>query len=353
MAGHQARAGQLLAYGSLLLIGWCLWLVVQPFLVPLGWAAILALCFWPVHQRLATRLGATTAAWLSTTLISLVLVVPATLLGIALAQQAAGAVEQVQATFAQGLPEPLTRSYAWLRDWSPAPLPPVEELGARISDLLRSAGAVIARQAGAVLGAMFVLILDLAVLVLALYFCFRDGPNLANGARRLLPFDEVASARIASHLHDLIHASVTSGVIVAAVQGLLGGIIFALLGIQGAIFWGVVMGFLSLLPLVGSWLVWLPVALWLLATDHVTKGIILIVLGAVLVGGVDNVLRPLHIGKRSSLSMLLLFIGLLGGVSAFGFIGLVLGPVVIALALAVYQAQVADEPVAAERSAVG
>jgi predicted PurR-regulated permease PerM len=232
-------------------------------------------------------------------------------------------------------------------------LPPVEELGARISDLLRSAGAVIARQAGAVLGAMLVLILDLAVLVLALYFCFRDGPALASRARRLLPFDADASARITRHLHDLIHASVTSGVIVAAVQGLLGGLTFALLGIQGAIFWGVVMGFLSLLPLVGSWLVWLPVALWLLATDHVTKGIILIVLGAVLVGGVDNVLRPLLIGKRSSLSILLLFIGLLGGVSAFGFIGLVLGPVVIALALAVYQAQIADEPGDAPGPAAG
>ena len=332
----QDRTQRLLFYGVLLLVIAGLYLVARPFLVPLAWAGILAICFWPVHARLVARWSSVAASAASTTALTLLLVVPTVLLGIALTRQGFGAVDRVQEAFAAGIPAPIAGAYAWVQDI--LPLPPLDELVAKATEVVKGAAGGIAKQAGSVLGGLIIVLFDVAVMVFALFFFFRDGPAIVAGLRRLLPFDDAHSVRLMVSSRDLIHASVTSGMIVAATQGLLGGILFACLGIDGAIFWGVVMGFLSLFPLFGSWLVWGPAAVWLLSTGHVTKGLVLIVLGTVLVGGVDNVLRPVLIGNRTSMGMLLLFIGLLGGVSAFGFIGLVLGPVVIAVALSLFEA---------------
>ena len=332
----QDRTQRLLFYGVLLLVIAGLYAVSKPFLVPLAWAGILVICFWPVHARIAKRLSPVAAAAASTAALTLLLVVPTVLLGIALARQGFGAVDRVQEAFAAGIPEPIARAYAWVQGL--LPLPPLDELVAKATELAKGAAGGIAKQAGSVLGALIVVLFDVGVMVLALFFFFRDGPAIATALRRLLPFDDAHSVRLMASTRDLIHASVTSGVIVAATQGLIGGILFACLGIDAPVFWGVVMAFLSLFPLIGSWLVWGPAAVWLLSTGHVAKGLVLIALGAVLVGGVDNVLRPVLIGNRTSMGMLLLFIGLLGGVAAFGFIGLVLGPVVIAVALSLFEA---------------
>lgn len=331
----QDRTQRLLFYGVLLLVIAGLYLVARPFLVPLAWAGILTICFWPLHARIAARLSPVAAATASTAVLTLLLVVPVVLLGIALARQGFGAVDRVQEAFAAGVPAPIAGVYAWVQGI--LPLPPLDELVAKGTEVVKGAGGAIAKQAGSVLGALLIVLFDVGVMVLALFFFFRDGPAIATALRRLLPFDDAHSGRLMASTRDLIHASVTSGVIVAATQGFIGGILFACLGIDAPVFWGVVMGFLSLFPLVGSWLVWGPAAVWLLSTGHVAKGVVLIVLGAVLVGGVDNVLRPILIGNRTSMGMLLLFIGLIGGVSAFGFIGLVLGPVVIAVALSLFE----------------
>ncbi len=331
----QQRVQRALFYAVLVLVVAGVYLIARPFLVPLGWAAILAICCWPVHARLAVRIPGPLAAAISTVVVTLVLVVPTVLLGIALAHQGADAVDRVQGGFAAGIPEPLATGYAWLGDL--LPLPPLEELRPRAEAVARDAAGVLAKQAGSILGAVVVILFEVGVMVLALFFFLRDGPSLVAAVRRLLPFDESHRERLMRGTHDLIHASVTSGVVVAAVQGMLGGILFACLGIGSPVFWGVVMGFLSLFPLIGSWLVWGPAAVWLLSTGHVAKGVVLLVLGAVLVGGVDNVLRPVLIGNRTSMGMLPLFIGLLGGVGAFGFIGLVLGPVLLAVAISLFQ----------------
>ena len=345
MSDHLAadRLQRLLFYGALILVGAGVYLVARPFLVPLGWAAILAICAWPLHARLLRwtkrpRLSAS----LSTIALTLVLIVPTVLLGIALARQGVGAISQVQTAFASGVPQPLAEGYAWFQQR--LPLPPLETLINQAQELLGSVAGALAKQAGAVLGAVLLVLFDLGVMVLALFFCFRDGPAMIVALRRLLPFDEAHTSSLMTSTGDLIHASVTSGVIVAAVQGLLGGLSCFFLGLEAAAFWGVVMGFLSLFPLVGSWLVWAPAALWLMSTGHLAKGLVLIVLGSVLVGGVDNILRPVLIGDRARMGMLVLLIGLLGGVGAFGFIGLVLGPVVLAIALSVFETYTRPAP---------
>lgn len=335
-----SRIRQALFYGALLLIGWLLYQIVRPFLVPLAWSAVLAICWWPLHVRLLRRFRPTLSvgagAGLSTAILSVLLIAPAVLLGIALARQAVGAVDHVQAAFAQGPPEAVRSWWDGLRSW--LPLPPFDELATSAGNLARDASGVIARQAGSILGLVLLIVLDVGIVVFALFFMLRDGPAIGAGITRLIPLEPSHRQRLTAEIHDLIHASVTTSVIVAAVQGLLGGALFLILGLEGALFWAVVMGVLSLFPLIGSWLVWAPTAIWLLATGHVAKGTVLIICGVVLISGIDNVLRPVLLGGRSQMGMLHLFISLLGGVAAFGFIGLILGPVVMAVALSLYRA---------------
>ncbi len=343
MSLAQDRIQGVLFYGALALIGWLLYLVMRPFFEPLGWAAILAICFYPVHRRIATRLSPAMAAGCSTALVSLLLIVPTVLLSIALVHQASSALDQVQEAFVTGVPEPVQRGWDHAADL--LPLPPIETAVSEARERLKDASGTIARKAGSFLGVLLHLLFALGIVILALFFAFRDGPLIGAAVRRLLPFQADHTARLVREIHDLIHATVTAGVIVAAAQGTLGGLLFLVLGIPSAFFWGVVMAFLSLIPLIGSWPIWVPGALWLWSTGHPVKALILAVLGTVLVSGVDNVLRPMLLGGRTSMSMLLILISLLGGVAAFGFIGLVLGPVVMAVALSLHRAYRPAPPV--------
>jgi predicted PurR-regulated permease PerM len=130
----------------------------------------------------------------------------------------------------------------------------------------------------------------------------------------------------------MLSATIRAGLLVAAVQGLLGGITFAILGLPSPVFWGVVIAFLSLLPIFGAWMVWLPAGIGLLLGGQVGRGVALLIAGLLLISAVDNVLRPILIAGRSQLNGLLVFISILGGMQVFGFIGLVLGPLTVATA---------------------
>lgn len=336
-----AQLQRVLFYGSVVLIAWLLYCICQPFFVPLAWAGVLAICWWPVHLRLLRRFPPSLAAALSTALLSGLLIIPVVVLGIALAHQASGAIENVQAAFSKGPPEIVRQHWDQVRAW--LPLPAIDDLSSTAADAAKAASGVIARQAGSILGAVVLVLVDVGIVIFALYFMLRDGREIGTAIKHLIPLEALHRERLVSEVHDLIHASVTSSMIVASAQGFLGGVLFLVLGVEGALFWGVVMSFLSLFPLIGSWLVWAPAAAWLLLDGHLVKGVILIIGGVVMVGGIDNILRPILLGERSQMGMLHLFVALLGGVAAFGFIGLILGPVVMAIALSVFRAYAQEQ----------
>ena len=156
--------------------------------------------------------------------------------------------------------------------------------------------------------------------------------------RRALPFEDLRRERMIRQTRDLVYASIAAGLVIASLQGLAGGLVFALLGLGAPVFWGVMMGFLALLPFVGTWVVWVPAAIWLIATGQVVKGAVLAVLGATIVGSIDNFLRPAILSGRTQMNGLLMFISLLGGVSVFGLLGLVLGPLVTAIVTGLFEA---------------
>jgi predicted PurR-regulated permease PerM len=150
--------------------------------------------------------------------------------------------------------------------------------------------------------------------------------------------------RMLAEARDLIFASVTTSLVIAAVQGILCGGAFAIVGLPSAIFWGVVMGFLSLLPVVGAWPVWIPAVIWLISTGHVGRAMVLVAVCGALGATIDNILRPVLLGGRASLNGLLVFISVLGGIAVFGVLGVVLGPIVVATSvgiLDVYSGKVA------------
>ncbi len=179
---------------------------------------------------------------------------------------------------------------------------------------------------------------------MVLFFLLRDWVSISQGFRRSLPFGAEQNDRFIAIARTLVTASVTATLLIAAVQGVIGGATLALLSIPGATMWGVMIALLALLPMVGATLVWLPAGVWLLLSGSVGKGIVLLLVGVLVLGNVDNVVRPLLLSGSSKVSTPVVIISLLGGLSAFGFIGIVLGPLVAALLTALVETYLVPPP---------
>jgi predicted PurR-regulated permease PerM len=335
-----SRLTTVLSYGAILLLGYLALLIVGPFIVPLAWSAVLAIFFYPVHERISRKLKTTQAALTSTMAVTLLLIVPAILVMVLTAREAVDATARLQRALAvhgQGPSEGLLlRGEEWVRMKLPASWSALD-----ISDPLQQAaekiGTFLGAQFASLLKNLFSFFVDLFIVIFALFFMFRDGDAIVRGLRHLLPFDEDIQADMLGESKELIFASVAVGLLLAAIQGLLGGVSFAIVGIGGPIFWGVLIAFVSLVPVVGSLLVWGPATIWLAATGHWWKALLVVAI----CGGVstiaDNIVRPLLLRNRTRLNELLLFIGVLGGLQAFGLLGLVAGPTIVAAAMGVFR----------------
>jgi len=324
------RVASVLFYSAVLLLAYAVYRIFEPFLVPLGWAAVLMVVFYPWHERLARRLGDFRAAALSTLAITLILIVPVLFLVSAFIGQGVEAAQELRENIQQG-------NATWFqsaREWLQARFPDLAhyDLGQLAREGAERTASFFAVRAGGFLRDVLLFFFDLFVMLFALFFFFRDRKAILAALRRLLPFDDEEVRDLTAQAHELIQTSVTSSFVIAAVQGLLGGITFAAFGISGAIFWGVTMAFLALIPLLGSGIVIGPAALWLLLTGQATKALILAAIGFGVIGTVDNILRPFLIRGRTQMSALVLFISVMGGISVFGMLGLVLGPIVVATA---------------------
>jgi predicted PurR-regulated permease PerM len=327
------RLETVLFYAIVIVLGWLTYLIFQPLLAPLAWASILVVLFHPLQVRLERRVGGTAAASVSSLLVMLILVVPSILLLASFVREGMGAASNVQQALSGSQFEWTNRAWAWLTQRIPGigsanfPLM-VRQQGEQL------AGAL-AADVGGLLRDAFNFFFGLLVMVVALFYIFRDARQLMIALRQVLPFSESQRERMITEAGELIHASVTFSLLSAVAHGIAGGIIFAIAGVPQALFWGVAMGFFSLLPIFGSSIIWLPAAGFLIYHGNVGKGIIVILACAGIVGLVDNVLRPWLISGRAELSGLVIFISILGGLKVFGLLGLILGPVVVASATSV------------------
>ena len=332
------RLAHVMFYGTVLLIGWLMWKVVQPFMLEIGWAAVLAICLNPIRLRIQPRLGRNKTALALVLAVLFLVVTPLLFVGYTLYQQGGTGVEYVEQRLRdEGGPVSLFhKMWAWVHDRAPF-LPDEQVVLSGVSEKLGQVVTYAASQAGRIVASLLGFVFSLAIMLSILFFLIRDTPGFDRALRRLMPFDPEQNEHFVEVTSALVSASVTSTLVIAAVQGIVLGISLVLLGVNGAILWGIMTAILSFLPLVGSALVWAPVAVWLAVTGHLVKGIILALVGLLVLGNVDNVVRPLLLAGKSQVNTLVLIISLMGGVAAFGFIGIVLGPLVAVLLTAILE----------------
>ena len=319
-------------------MAWILW----PFYGTILWGTVIALLFAPLYRCLLPRCRQRrTLAALATLLAVLVLVVlPLTLITAALTREAAGVYQRVQSgemnptIYFRGVFDALPGWITALLDRFG--LVDFATLQQRVTVALTQGSQFIATHALAIGQDTFMFVLDLFITLYLAFFLIRDGEHLARDLRHALPLPSAQRQELFDKFAVVIRATVKGNLLVAALQGLLGGLAFWFLGVDGALLWAVLMAFLSLLPAVGAGVVWVPVALYFFVTGALWQGLALTAWGVLVIGLVDNLLRPLLVGKDTRLPDYLVLISTLGGMSVMGINGFVLGPAIAAMFVAVW-----------------
>ena len=328
MTANTDSARRILFYALVLLSAYLAFLVISPFLVPLTWAAVFALMFHGLQVTLSRRIGPNRAALTITALTLVGIVAPTIMLVTSLVDQLPGVAAYVQAA-SLNAPQQVDRIWELARARVPMALP--EEPGVLLQEGARRMIEFLAPRAGELVANVFATMGRLVAMLFALFFFLRDGDAMGRELRAFLPLPPHQADRLMRDTRDLVVASVGAGVVVAMAQGTIGGIAFWVLGIGSPVFWGVVTAFCSLVPIVGAAIVWASAALWLLLSDEIGRSITMVLVGVFGISMVDNVLRPLLLSGRTSVSGFVIFFGLLGGAAVFGFIGLVIGPIILVI----------------------
>jgi predicted PurR-regulated permease PerM len=314
------------------------WLMIKPFMGVLMWAAVLVIVFYPVHRRLVQRTGKPSlSALLSCVLVILTILVPVSLVTVAVLNELSGAVYNMQAAINYVLDpnSPVTgRLLRWASNYID-----VERLrsGEYLAQQLGGISGDLAGRTLGVIGGLIGAIVQMFFVIFTMYYLFRDGDRIFETIKNSLPLSDKQALAIMDRAKEVVGASVYGVLAIAVIQGTLGGLAFWALGVPSAIVWGVVMTFLSMIPMLGAFLVWVPAAIYLALTGHYVKAILLVVWGTLVIGMIDNFLRPKLVGGRTRLHELLIFFAVLGGLQVFGVLGIVLGPVVLALAMSLIE----------------
>ena len=319
-----------------------LYQILSPFLSSIIWATLLAIVFYPLFQKLQALLKKkeVLSALLMTLLVLIVIVLPFTLLMASLASDAVDIYHQVEEMIKTGQLQAYFERikeipiFKWILaglgqhiDFSQTnPLPLLLKNLNQISTFIFNQTTTLLRGFSSfVVGFFFTL--------LSLYYLFKDGSHLFGRLKEIIPLPSRERDLLIRRFKDMIYATIYGGILIAMIQGVLGGLSFWILGLPSPIFWGTAMGLLSFIPIGGTALIWVPAAIILLIEGAVLKGFILLGLGVFVISMVDNLLRPFFISTRTNIHPLLLFFAVLGGVQAFGLIGFVAGPLIATLFL--------------------
>jgi predicted PurR-regulated permease PerM len=321
-----------------LAFGWILW----PFYGALFWGTVLAILFEPFYRKLLAAMHQkSNLAALATLLLSLIIVIiPLALITAALVQEGAQVYEQIRSghlNFGAYFQQIISALPSWmitlLDRFGIGNLSALQE---RMSTAAVQGSQMIATHAFNIGQNTFEFLISFGIMLYLLFFFLRDGRTLSTRIKQAIPLSADYKRHLFSKFTTVIRATIKGNIAVAAVQGALGAVMFWFLNIQGALVWGVVMAFLSLLPAVGTALVWAPVAIYFIFTGLVWQGVALIAFGVLVIGLVDNLLRPILVGKDTQMPDYVVLISTLGGMSLFGINGFVIGPVIAAMFIAAW-----------------
>lgn len=315
--------------------------LIQDLLQPIFWAAVLSTLFYPAYQWLHHRLNGQSALAAVGTIgvIILSVILPLLLMSIAVASEASALYQRLSSNEID-----LLASLQSLEQMLPVASDLLDHLGLSLSELqqqfsdaavgisqyLASRMVTLGQNALRVVGLFF-------LMIYLLFFFLRDGRQLLDTMSGIIPLGDVRERRLFEKFAEVSRATIKGTIVIGLVQGFLGGVIFWTLGIEGAALWGVVMTVLSFLPAVGAALVWAPAGALLIFTGQAIKGLLLLVLGTLIIGLVDNLLRPILVGRETQLPDYMVLITTLGGLTLFGLSGVVIGPVIGALFITTWE----------------
>ena len=314
------------------------WLMLRPFIGVLAWAGVLVVVFYPVHRRLVERTGRPSlSALISCILVVLLAVLPLTLVTAAVINEFSKVAPNLPTSFSQLLsqqPAILGRITGWAQERFGIDLLAsqdffIQQLRNVSQQLVGASFGLVGNVIGNVVKAFFV--------IFTMYYLFRDGDKIASRLPDALPMHPEQSTELIFRTKQVISASVYGVVTIAALQGFLAGLAYWILGIPSPILWAVLTGFVCMIPLAGSFLVWLPLSIYLMLNGSWTKALLLMLWGGLAISTIDNLLRPKLVGNQTRLHELFIFFSVLGGISVFGLLGIVLGPVVLAITLGLLQ----------------
>lgn len=318
-------------------------LIVWPFNGAIWWAIFIAIVFMPLHTRVLRRFGKRRSlAALATLGITLVVaILPLVLLTISVTQEAAAIYARVKsgdvnlAHYFQQIVEGLP---VWMRQLLDRfGLLDMAATQQKILTGLSQSGQVITSQALSIGQTTLDFVVSFFLMLYLLFFLLRDGPELGANVVQAVPLQARHKKELFSRFVTVVRATVKGNILVALVQGALGAVALGFLGVPGAILWGAVMAMLSLLPAIGAAIVWGPIAVWFLVTGAVWQGLSLVLWGVLVIGLVDNLLRPLLVGKDTQLPDYLVLFSTVGGMAIFGLNGFVIGPVIASMFIAAWE----------------
>lgn len=312
------------------LVAWLTWLLVEPFVPALTWAVVLAVIAHPLHERVLARMPRwpNAAATIALVCVTLVIAIPAVLLAREVVHEAVASVEGIKK---------LMDGDRWRQAMDRFPgLAPVREWVEQRIDFAEvgAAGGNVAGNVRAAIASTVEAAITLLVTFFLLFFFLRDKVAILDALQGLLPLARVEAVKVERKVRDMIGAVVYGTLVVALVQGTLGGLIFWWLDLPAPLLWAAVMALVAVLPLFGAAIVWLPAAAWLLVEGQWEKALALVAWGGIVIGLIDNFLYPLLMKNRVSMHTVPVFISAMGGLFAFGATGIVLGPLILAVAIA-------------------
>lgn len=325
---------------ALLLALYGSYLLVAPYLGAIVLAFVLSLLCYPVHHWISNKMPTkpNLAATLSCLLLVLVILVPASLVFAALVQQGLLVTKQIYLWLGQGGAEQLLQHpylqqlQALAADKFPGDLLTPRQIIERLSEFAAGFSKELLNLSTKMLGDLTGLLFSFVLMLFVLYFLLRDHDKIVAAIQHYIPLSRSQKDALLSEAKLVARSAVLGSVLTAIAQGLAGGIAMAIVGFPG-LFWGTMMAFASFIPAVGTALIWLPASLYLFFTGDWGWGLFLAGWGVLVVGSIDNVLRPILMQGSSNMSTLLIFLALLGGIQLFGLIGVIYGPIIFALTL--------------------
>jgi predicted PurR-regulated permease PerM len=341
IARHRVESGGLILFLGLITIG--LILVISSFISALLWAALAALLFQPLFQKLLTRFPGrrNLAAALTLLIITVAVVIPAIVIASLVVEQAAGVYTQMRtgqinfALYFQRVHDALPFRLQHLLDTSG--FDSFERTQARLSQSVSNSVSTIARQAFSIGANAAAFLLAFGVGLYVTFFLLRDGERIGPAVVRALPLEATIAQRLADKFVMVVRATIKGSGLVALAQGALGAITFWIVGLPAALLWGMLMAIAALLPAVGPAIIWVPVAVYLMAIGDVWQAIVVVGSGVLVIGLADNILRPMLVGRDTGIPDWLVLVTTLGGINLVGLSGIVVGPLAGALFITGWQ----------------